>query len=1341
MPSIQLNISRVRDGKPSDLITYFNELREDHSDTAVYQSFSNAVGNEELRPGLFSIIFSWMKSIEIVALCLQSEKSQFIRRQAIKHFGRALAKPKEWESAWRAVGGSQGLVNLFSRISVLEVKALSGAIGRCNRGQHDLTKRETVIEELVHALVPSHYGSRLQSQDKRPIQHHYGRMVTACSSLFVETLLKTEDKSNPLFQKLPTQRLIRTHPNILQERILETITGSGPSDRNINDYVIAFTHTEPPKATADPKISASMAFAEKMLHIRLERLETVPEDKSWPTFWGFSETDLFKSLFRRYTKKKLPEAKIHGLILLTLRYIELKPDKKQDFNSGYPVTSLWHTILEKWKRLPEFYGDALQLAFRLELGGSQRSLCQDFLRASQHLKLEGERRWTLFQLFCLRTPKVEIDLSTTKSFKPLAKIPWSVEFFYYLEKDHSLAILKALYAINKEFSFLNASHRNTILTTQDIQSQRNFNALLLITILERGSYPSLERAENMVNELRKKAATSKEQPDRAEFAKAAADLAIASGDLDLYGDLITWQQRYVRDPLTVKAIFSHNAVATAEGIELLSGMPKPLPQDLTLSEAATTVSKANEILLEFQSIMKLAKKEPSFQAYDWHGVSSLFGSALSERLVQTQEFQKNIKHSELDLYSAIWVGTLDMLGSVNSDFLHQARGTMNAIFKTLPPSAIATASKAMLQNGSERRKRQDRQPEDDTLEIISYEILLQLAKSDKPELAQRLVLQTILDRPDASSWHRLLLSPGFMKKLSANDAQRMLLAFATAIGEKLEEQSYVKVGEAAPARSAPPQSLVKVTTVKYLAQLLDNAEFISADAAIDVLVELFKAGTHRDIRLATLDSLLSLLNNICGGSDDSWKSNPQMEKILFALDTVVPVIGSINENRPPSAADWAEAKETGTLPSIVDASLVIPPLMNAVFAACSNHSRYKNLAKLADVFVSRYIVPTVAHSKAEHTKWLTLFLVKYNPHLTVKDIPSTPLSVEIWHWSLQNYWKYMPQTVLDDYNKHIVMTIAPSSSLTEFNRSLKDDIDVRNTPEVQHWLSVYGQDSSTASSRATETQFLLEHAHFGYESSVVTDGISFNHVRDIINSHAELFLDGPERFRRVWSILAEDCSPSKKGIFQNDRVLSRTHFAAWQTTGKVILEDLIELVATRKRKDPRRILPSTLKPRLHLLPYPYHPEPAQLEQECSALAGELEGLLVELLKGQNNALRWPKIAEDARTVSSFLVTDEERIQVAICLGSSIGRLDTEASSERIALDLVKLSVAFSLMENRTQYFKKTPQANFSPAKLKLIEQLKECARLWEKHSDEGVRDMVFRWKDDHQDLWTKLMKA
>ena len=215
-----------------------------------------------------------------------------------------------------------------------------------------------------------------------------------------------------------------------------------------------------------------------------------------------------------------------------------------------------------------------------------------------------------------------------------------------------------------------------------------------------------------------------------------------------------------------------------------------------------------------------------------------------------------------------------------------------------------------------------------------------------------------------------------MRSLTAKDAHEMLLAFATAIGQKLEEQSYLKIGETQPSPSAIPQSLVKVTTVKHLAQLLNNAKFISEEAAVEVLVELFKVGTHRDIRLATFGSLSSLLNRLCSGGKEKWKSNALVDNILATLETIIPVVGSVNERCPLRQENWDEAGETGNLPGISDVSTGLPPLLNATIGA-PQKSRYLGLKNLQREWVTRYLLPILRHSQMEHRKWVTLFLVKY----------------------------------------------------------------------------------------------------------------------------------------------------------------------------------------------------------------------------------------------------------------------------------------------------------------------------------------------------------------------------
>src|SRR5277367_6223256 len=62
-----------------------------------------------------------------------------------------------------------------------------------------------------------------------------------------------------------------------------------------------------------------------------------------------------------------------------------------------------------------------------------------------------------------------------------------------------------------------------------------------------------------VDEQKRKASTSREQTDRAFFAKSALMWAIASGSPAFYGETIIWARRFVRDPVStvILEIYRH----------------------------------------------------------------------------------------------------------------------------------------------------------------------------------------------------------------------------------------------------------------------------------------------------------------------------------------------------------------------------------------------------------------------------------------------------------------------------------------------------------------------------------------------------------------------------------------------------------------------------------------------------------------------------------------------------------------------------------------------------------------------------------------------------------------
>jgi hypothetical protein len=1335
MAVINLNVRLLRDGTNKEIVAYLNELRQNNRDITICQSLFELVDKEYIPPQIFSVFLPWSKCYVATELCIRSSPSCFVRNQGIKQFGKALIDAEEWEPAWEAIGGTNGIVDLCAELSVIDVKALLRAIGRCNIGLRRVEAREKAIEELLHALLPLHYreyaGSKLQNDDERPLERYCAQVVPACSPEFVEHLLNAKDQTNPLYLQLPVARLIKTHEKLLRKRTIEAIFGERDKETHLEVYLNAFSYNQPPMPSPDSKTSASMVFSTRVLELLLENNEN---DNKWPT--SIREADIFFSLLRRSLKRKLPAERIHSIFLLGLELVQAKAEIKLTFKAK----GIWTKILSHWKEDPVLYEDTLELALRLELGGTQKTIGQDYLQSVQVLGSKKELRWPLLRLYCLQIPKNGIDINVHDDMHLFAKQPWSTESFRQLDNDQAVRLLQGLYAANPEYSFLRNSNRESILASPDVPSQRNFNAVLFLTLLQRSSEQIQTRAESAISDLRKKASMAKEQSDRAKFAKAASAYVIATGNLDLYSDIIIWQQRFIRDPLTSKVLFGKDAVATMEGIDLLSGIPQPLPENLTLTTIASRVVKANEILMTFHETMLIAKREPSFYQPDWAGVSSLFGSVINKRVLHAKDLQKRVQGSEADIYTAIWSGTLALLDKVSVDFLNQAYTPIRTLLKTLSPTVLATTTKAMLDAGTDRRKKQDRQPGDHILERLSYEILLQLSKGDKPELAQQLVLQTILDRPDASSWHRQLLSVKFMKRLSAENAHKMLLAFATAIGEKLEEQSYVQIGVAQTPQSGPPQSLVKVTTVKYLAQLLDSADFLSADAAVEILVELFKSGTHRDIRLATLDSLLSLLSNLCVGSELTWKTNPLVEKIMEALETVIPVVGSVNERRLLRSEDWKEARETGTLPEISDISAGLPPLLNAIVTAPHETYKYPGLKNLQAEFVVRYLLPALELSQAEHRKWIALFLAKHNANLKLDDLPSTPISPQFWDALVGRYPDFTPRTVLEDFNKHIVMTINVPSRLKSFNQSLRRNMDLRNTPEVQHWLSVFDDGMKRYASSGTDT--LVSMIYRNQPHSLVRNGISFGNVQGMVLQHASLFLDQYDTYADIWTDFTANLRPPSKLMYPfEDRTSLRSMVSTWQNSGKIVLEKVTTLVLEMRsneiQKRERRILPSATKLLLWLLPYPCFPDVTEVDHECRKFVRELERLLESFLEGDANVLRWPSVAKDSTTISEFLNTNEERLCVAYHVGGLVGSQRT-VNQTSLALNLVRIVLAMRLIDEGKAELKRNGKENVSEENKFLAKRLKSRIEEWQGNSHEEIREKVADWKKENKELWKTL---
>lgn len=154
-----------------------------------------------------------------------------------------------------------------------------------------------------------------------------------------------------------------------------------------------------------------------------------------------------------------------------------------------------------------------------------------------------------------------------------------------------------------------------------------------------------------------KAIKSRDQPDRAFHASAAVCFAIATRSLAVYQEVILWQKRFLRDPLTVISIFDGRTVCTQESIALLSGVPEDL-EDISGLDIRTRIEKSKRIVMHLLEYALSALKEQFFACSDWIPSLGLFTNVTIARMEASAKLKDLMRLSTADVYEIVWRPTL-----------------------------------------------------------------------------------------------------------------------------------------------------------------------------------------------------------------------------------------------------------------------------------------------------------------------------------------------------------------------------------------------------------------------------------------------------------------------------------------------------------------------------------------------------------------------------------------------------------------------------------------------------------------------------------------------------------
>lgn len=470
----------------------------------------------------------------------------------------------------------------------------------------------------------------------------------------------------------------------------------------------------------------------------------------------------------------------------------------------------------------------------------------------------------------------------------------------------------------------------------------------------------------------------------------------------------------------------------------------------------------------------------------------------------------------------------DFLDATQDDREPAALSVLELFLRRVSPKLLHALTKGAIKDLAATPKDS---PDVSTRQSMAFHLLQLLARSDNPELACDEILDTVLNNPDASSWHRFLLAKNFLQRLPSSSARALLEAFNQGIQQKLREAKKARrqalAQNSAEGKSEEP--VIKLTTIKSLAQLFEDTTVIPVAECTSMLVTLFGGAGSLDVRVAVVNSLLSRLSEY---KDDPL--DPLAEQILSALELAVPVIGSLSERQVMGEKDWIQSEQTGQLPEVYEDGNMKkrPPILDAVYrASCSNH-RYGQDIRLA--LLGRVLLPAIQLSRLHNERWMKLFFKKHFPELDSKPLPVFPVRPSITSDLLEVFIRKAPIMLLEVYQLHILTHIRRPHPIDTIVKAIEGDRSFQTSNAGKHFLNLYDNSDLHC---YIYSNLLEERLKKDWVKPKIPDGvgITVTHIQECMFAQAQALLlrplNSPRRY--AWwdnSLYAPTLSDLHQGV-------------------------------------------------------------------------------------------------------------------------------------------------------------------------------------------------------------------
>ena len=643
----------LRESTPLDVINYLRQQLSRIENKTLFDHLLASVSADSLPPRVVSI---WLRSLAddvSVAAALRFRDSATVRKVAIQQFGKRL-RSTEVSGIWHAVGATGGLLQIFAEFSVDDVDSLCRAMRRCSSTIVGKEVRRQYMSELVKALASNHFpDSSFKNPETRPLLKYYCCIVPACTEELVQEWHQKAELPRISEWDSDRKRLYEAHPAMYQSECLQTLNSHRAVDFRLRHYrMLLQSH---PAIQVTKHTSASIEFALRVLR-SLQANDNVKLDPR--EFLN----DLVYPLLRRLKRHKSSTALQEEVLQLTIRW--MKTETRAIEHLSLDCDLLCHAV-RLWDRSLEKHEDMLQSLLKMiPAHNLSLSIVSNLLGRVYH-------RWQFLRLTLRNLAYFRTDIDKDEDLRKLEDA-WPIEIFLSLSSQRALALLDRLIQLKPAGDFLVWS------TNHIFAIDSRHDPSMLQILLLRGKDEVIKVARNAVPKRKKSANTSREQEDRAYWAKSAMFCAISSGSLDLYEETLLWARRFNKDALTVKELYSSKIVGTRDALELLSGISQHfLHPSISEADVRARVEHGNRIMTLLLETACQVLREPSFYRPDWDAVLRLFRSVTRTRLDQSTALATALRLTDQQLYDVVWQSTLETLLNAESNGLQDEHKALN----------------------------------------------------------------------------------------------------------------------------------------------------------------------------------------------------------------------------------------------------------------------------------------------------------------------------------------------------------------------------------------------------------------------------------------------------------------------------------------------------------------------------------------------------------------------------------------------------------------------------------------------------------------------------------------